>query len=97
MADLEALIPHLAPLDRAMVALHVAERDGTSTTAHLQAVVDAWIRLDAREQLCKLHYFHDDRTYGASLRAVLDTAVSAGIDVGALQAHLDAERGRPWP
>ncbi len=97
MADLEALAPQMAPLDRAMVELAVAERDDRLTQRHLEAVVDAWLDLDAAEQAWKLRYFHADRPYGASLRATLDMAVRAGIDLGAVKANWDELRGRPWP
>ena len=85
-------------LDRAVVELARADRDdGTERIgAAITAVALAWIKLDEREQACKLHYFHADDDYGAALRKALRVAASE-YDLGALQADLDAAKGRRWP
>ena len=84
-------------LDRAVVELARADRDGGKERigAAIRAVALAWITLDEREQACKLHYFDADTTYGRLLAKALRLA-GRQYDLGALQADLDAEKGRPW-
>ena len=55
-------LAELAPLDRAVVELAKADRDGGTERigAAIRTVALAWIKLDEREQACKLHYFHAD-------------------------------------
>jgi hypothetical protein len=88
----------LAPLDRAVVELAKADRDEDKARigAAITAVALASITLDEREQATKLHYFRPDMTYGALLRKALRLA-GRQYDLDALQADLDAAKGRPWP
>ena len=85
-------VSELCRIDRAVVALATPPRTGEK----IRAVQDAWIELDDRAQATKLHYFREDMTYGATLRAALDMAVSAGRDLGAEQSDRDMEKGRAW-
>ena len=87
----------LAPLDRAVVELAKADRDGEKERigAAITAVALAWIKLDEREQACKLHYFHADDTYGGSLRKALRVAASE-YDLGMAGSNYADLKGRPW-
>jgi len=91
-------LAELAPLDRAMVELAKADRDGddAAVQAAITAVALAWISMDDREQACKLKYFHADRPYGASLRAALTVAASK-YDLGMAASNYADLKGRAWP
>jgi hypothetical protein len=91
-------VAELAPLDRAVTQLAIAERDDDRAAgeAAITAVALAWISMDDRERECKLRYFHADRPYGASLRAAL-TVAATKYDLGMAVSNYADLKGRPWP
>jgi hypothetical protein len=88
----------LAPLDRAVTQLAIADRDGDDAAARAAIVniAAAWVQVDDREQACKLKYFREDRPYGASLRAAL-TVAATKYDLGMAASNYADAKGRPWP
>ena len=87
-----------APLERALIELACADRDDDADKAReaMTAVAVAWIKLDEREQACKLRYFHAHKPIGATLRAALGVAATK-YDLGTAASNYAELKGRPWP
>ena len=91
-------LAELAPLDRAVTQLAIADRDDdhAGAQAAIVNIAAAWVQMDDRERECRLHYFRADRPYGASLRAALAVAAKK-YDLGMAASNYAELKGRPWP